>query len=156
MYDIPKDMLDALRSTESVYRKLLEGVTQEQAQSARGGDEGWSIVEVLCHLRDAEERAVLRARKMANEDHPFLEAYDQEEWARERRYAEEDVTNALEGFLKHKRDHIAVLEGLPEEAWKRTGRHEDWGDIDIHSHTLHMIAHDFQHAAQIARQIGGR
>jgi hypothetical protein len=156
MYDIPKDMLDAMRSTEDVYRKLLEGVTQEHAQSSRGGDEGWTIVEVLCHLRDAEERSVERARKMATEDHPFLEAYDQDVWARERRYSEENVTNALEGFLRHKREHIALLEGLPAEAWKRTGHHEEWGDIDIHSQALHMIAHDFQHAAQIARQVGER
>ena len=93
---------------------------------------------------------------MVTEDHPFLEGYDQEVWAVERRYAEENVTNALEGFLLHKREHVALLEGLPAEAWKRTGRHEERGDIDIESHTLHMVAHDAQHAAQIARQLGGR
>jgi hypothetical protein len=156
MYDIPGDMLDAMRSTESVYRKLLEGVSQEQAQSARGGDEGWTIVEVLCHLRDAEERAVIRARQMAAEEHPFLESYDQDAWAVERRYAEENVTKALEEFLRHKRVHIALLESMPAEEWQRTGHHAEWGDVDIYSQALHMIAHDFQHAAQIARQLGGR
>ena len=156
MYDIPGDLLDGLRSAEPVYRKLLEGVTQEQAQAARGGDEGWTIVEVLCHLRDTEERAVERARRMATEDNPFLEAFDQDAWAIERRYAEQNVTSALADCLRYKREHIALLEGLPAEAWKRTGRHEERGDIDIESHTLHMVAHDAQHAAQIARQLGGR
>jgi alkanesulfonate monooxygenase SsuD/methylene tetrahydromethanopterin reductase-like flavin-dependent oxidoreductase (luciferase family) len=155
MYDIPGDLLDGLRASEAVYRRLLEDVTQEQAQAARGGDEGWSIVEVMCHLRDAEERAVERARKMVTEDNPFLGGYDQEKWAKERRYAQQDLSRALEDFLRHKREHIALLEALPAEAWRRPGRHEERGGIDIQSHTLHMLAHDTQHAAQIARQLGG-
>jgi hypothetical protein len=62
MYDTAKDLLDAFRATPDILEGLLEGCTEEQARAARGGDEGWSIVEVMCHLRDAEERALERMR----------------------------------------------------------------------------------------------
>ena len=78
MYDSSKDLLDALRATPSVLEALLYGCTQEQARTARGGDEGWSVVEVVCHLRDAEERALERMRSMRDAASPHLAAYDQE------------------------------------------------------------------------------
>ena len=72
MYDIPKDLLDAFSAAPQVYSVLLEGCTQEQAQAARGGDENWSVVEVMFHLRDAEERSLERMRAMRDEDNPFM------------------------------------------------------------------------------------
>ena len=42
-------------SAQDLLEALLDGYTQAQALAARGGEEGWSIVEVVCHLRDAEE-----------------------------------------------------------------------------------------------------
>ena len=61
MYDQPKDLIDALRATPAILEGLLRGVTQQRVQAARSGDAGRSIVEVTCHLRDAEERALERA-----------------------------------------------------------------------------------------------
>jgi hypothetical protein len=155
MYDTQKDLLDGFRSAPDIFKSLLEGVSQEQAQAARGGDEDWSIVEVVCHLRDAEERALERMRAMRDQDEPFLPGYDQEAWARERNYAAQDVHEALQGYLRLKEQHIAELEALTPEQWGRPGMHEEQGRITISDHTLHLVAHDSQHAAQIARQLKG-
>jgi hypothetical protein len=155
MYDIPRDLIDALGSAPDIYRGLLADCTQEQVVAARGGDEGWSIVEVMCHMRDAEERAWERLRAMRDEDNPHLPGYDQEAWARERNYAGDSLQNALEGFIRFREGHVADLKALPTEAWDRPGMHEERGAIDILNHTLHMAAHDAQHAAQIARQLRG-
>ncbi len=153
MYDTPKDLLDAFRSTPAVLDALLAGCTQEQAQAARGGDENWSVVEVVCHLRDAEERGLQRTRMMRNHPNPFLEAFDQDAWARQRNYAGEDLRVALASFLQSREQFIAELEKMSPEEWERHGRHEEQGDITISSHVLHLVAHDAQHAAQIARQL---
>jgi hypothetical protein len=91
---------------------------------------------------------------MRNADAPFLPAYDQDVWARERNYAAADLRAALVAFLRFRALHIAELEALPPEAWERPGRHEEQGRITIHAHTLHLVAHDTIHAAQIARQLG--
>lgn len=153
MYNVPKDLLDAFRAAPDIYTSLLEGCTQEQAQSARGGDEDWSVVEVVCHLRDAEERALDRMRLMRDENEPFMEGYDQDAWARERDYASQDLRAALGQFFGLRAQHVKELEALSPEGWERPGNHEEEGRITISAQTLHLVAHDVQHAAQIARQL---
>jgi phytoene dehydrogenase-like protein len=155
MYDSSKDLLDALRATPSLLKALLHECTQEQARTARGGDEGWSVVEVVCHLRDAEERALERMRSMRDTASPHLAAYDQERWVRECNYAAADLREALAAFIHFRRQHIAELEALPADQWERIGQHEEQGNISIGSHTLHIVSHDMIHAAQIARQLHG-
>ena len=152
MYDTPKDLLDGFGSAPDIYRDLLDGVTQEQAQMARGGDENWSILEVMCHLRDAEERGIERMRAMRDQDIPFLPAYDQDAWAAERNYAGQSQEKAISEYLQLLDIHIAELEALTAEQWERPGIHEEQGRITISAHTLHLVAHYMQHAAQIVRQ----
>ncbi len=154
MYDTSKDLLDAFRAAPEVLMMLLHDVTQEQAQAARGGDENWSVVEVVCHLRDAEERGIERMQAMRDYDDPLLPGYDQEQWARERNYAAANLGDALEAFLRLRNIHLADLIALSPEEWQRTGRHEEQGQITISAHTLHLVSHDSIHAAQIARQLG--
>jgi len=153
MYNIAQDLLDALRATPEVLEALLDGCTQEQATAARGGDEGWSIVEVVCHLRDAEEQALARMRLMRDTTNPVIAAYDQERWARERHYAQASLREALAAFNRFRAQHVAELAQLSPQEWERSGRHEEQGTITISSHTLHIVSHDALHAAQIARQL---
>jgi hypothetical protein len=128
-------------------------VTEQQAQTARGGDEGWSIVEVLCHLRDAEQRTLERTIAIRDESDPFLAAYDQEAWARERAYSQGDLREALAGFVALRARLLEVLGALSKAEWERTGRHEEQGSIAISDLIVHIVAHDAVHAAQIARQL---
>jgi hypothetical protein len=153
MYNIPGDLLDGYRSGPEIFEALLEGCTQEEAQAAKGGDEGWSVVEVMCHMRDAEERAYERMRLMRDEPSPFLPGYDQDAWAIERNYAAADLRQVLAEFISFRKQHVADLEALAPGDWGRPGWHEEMGEVNISGQTLHMVAHDAQHAAQIARQL---
>jgi hypothetical protein len=153
MYDTRKELLDAYSAAPDVFKGLLASTTPEQARQARGGDENWSVIEVICHLRDAEERALERMRAMRDQDEPSLAGYDQEQWARERNYAAAELRSALAAFVDFRAQHVAELEALPPEAWERPGQHAEQGRITISSHTLHMVSHDTIHAAQIARQL---
>jgi hypothetical protein len=153
MYNSTRDLLDALRVTPDTLTGLLAGVNQEQAQAAKGGDENWSAVEVLCHLRDAEEYGLQRDILMRDRDNPEILPWDQEKLAVERNYAAQDLRTVLAEFIALRRQRLATLEGLSPEGWKRTGNHRELGTIDIFSHVLHMVSHDAIHCAQIARQI---
>jgi hypothetical protein len=153
MYDSSLDLLDALRATPAVLEGLLRGCTQEEARVTRGGDEGWSVVEVICHLRDAEERALERMQAMRDEVNPFLAAYDQERWAIERRYATADLHEAFAAFVRLRTQHVHALAALTPAEWERTGEHEEQGRMTITNQTLHMASHDAIHGAQIARQL---
>jgi hypothetical protein len=153
MYNTIRDLLDAFKATPEILTALLDNVTQEQAQSAKGGNEGWSIVEVVCHLRDAEEIAAQRMETIRDQASPLIHGYDQEELARERNYAAEDLRSALAGFMIFRQRHITGLSALAPQQWERPGQHSELGTVTIMNHTQHMAAHDAVHCAQIARQL---
>ena len=154
MYNTAEDLLDALQSTPDTLQELLSPVTNDQAAKARGGDENWSVIEILCHLRDVEERAIERMRQMRDEQDPKIPAFDQEKWAVERNYAKADLKQPLERFLDFRATHIRELSCLRPEDWERIGEHEEQRRITISAHTLHIVSHDAVHLAQIARQLG--
>ena len=153
MYNAIQETVDSYRVAPDIYRALLAGCTQEQAQAARGGDEDWSVVEVMCHMRDAEEVALNRMRAMRDQDNPSIAGYDQEGWAVARNYAASDLREALDAFVALRAQHVSELEALAKEDWDRTGEHSEYGSITIMSHALHMANHDVAHAAQLARQL---
>lgn len=153
MYDEGKDLVDALAATPDTLSALLRGVDIARARAARGGDEGWSVVQVLCHLRDAEERALERMQTLRDADDPLIAGYDQEAWAQERNYAADDHLAALATFIRFRRQHVAELRALSPAQWERAGRHEEQGRVTILNHTMHIVSHDAQHQAQLARQL---
>lgn len=153
MYDLPRELIDALKSTPETLKGLLSQITVEQARSARGGDENWSVVEVVCHLRDAEEISLQRMQAMRDQERPRVSGYDQEALARERNYNEADLHAALNDFIVFRQRHIAALSALSAEDWERIGEHAQLGEITIFGHTLHKVSHDANHCAQIAHQV---
>jgi hypothetical protein len=153
MYDTAHDLIDALEAGPDALEGVVAGIDDDLARRARGGDEGWSVVEVVCHLRDAEERAAERMRMIRDEDDPQLAGYDQDAWAIERGYAADDLLEALAAFVRHRDSHVAALRALPPGAWGRAGTHDEWGRVTIENHTIHIATHDVQHLAQIARAL---
>jgi hypothetical protein len=153
VYDLPRELIDALKSTPETLKGLLDQVDEVQARSAKGGDENWSVVEVICHLRDAEEISFQRMQTMRDQDHPKIFGYNQEALARERNYSETELYTALEAFISFRERHTAALSALSPEGWERVGQHNEFGNITIFAHTLHKVSHDAIHCAQIARQL---
>lgn len=153
MYDLSRDLLDALKATPETLTGLLAGVSEAQARAARGGDEDWSVVEVICHLRDAEETSLQRVEAMRDQDVPLIAGYDQEALARERNYKSADLDSALAGFITFRQRLVATFSALTPEQWERAGQHNELGRITIFSHAVHKVSHDAIHCAQIARQL---
>ena len=150
MYDTRQDLLDALRACPTVLKALLQDdpLGGTLASAAQGE---WAPVEIVCHLRDAEERALERMRLMRDQNDPFLPGYDQEAWAQERNYARAELSAALAGFTRFRQEHTDELASLPPDRWERPGRHEDVGTITILNHTIHLVCHDLVHLGQLAR-----
>jgi hypothetical protein len=153
MYDLNRELIDALKSTGETLKGLLSQVSVVQAKSAKGGDENWSVVEVICHLRDAEEISFQRMQAMRDQDRPKIIGYDQEALARERNYNETNLYVALNAFIGFRERHIAALSALSSDEWERSGEHTEIGRITVFAHTLHKVSHDAIHCAQIARQL---
>jgi len=151
VYDTRQDLLAAMRAVPDILTALLAGYSPPLAAASPGGAAAWSVVEVVCHLRDADARALERMRQMRDSDDPWLAAYDQDAWAREQDYAAADLPAALRAFGQGRAQYLAELATLALAAWERPGRHAEEGRITIQTHTLHQVAHSNEHLAQIAR-----
>jgi uncharacterized damage-inducible protein DinB len=153
MYNIIQDLLDAYRATPETLQALVRHYSPEQPVSSYGGEEDWSVVEVICHLRDSEEAALKRTRLMRDQNNPKLTTRDPAKLARELNYAATSLGAALSAFLKFRTDHLLELIALKAEQWERTGEHPSAGLITIREQIAHLVAHDSIHLAQISRHL---
>lgn len=153
MWDATAELTRSLRATPEILRAMIGGLDDETLRWNGEGEDAWSIVEVLCHLRDAEERLGERTRRMLAEERPPLAGYDQAVLAVEARYREQVAGAALARFARLREVEATLLEGLDEKQWQRSGVHDDVGEISIRQLVTHMAAHDVTHLAQIARRV---
>jgi len=133
-----------------VLRALVGGVDEAQLRRRPGAGE-WAIIEVVGHLADTEERALGRVRSMLPEDTPYLEPFDQEALAVERRYLDLDLSEELARLEQLRREHLAVLEALDAPGWERTGRHREHGELTVELYETHVAAEEVDDLAQIVR-----
>lgn len=146
------ELIETYQATPVILRALVRGIDDEQARYRPSAGE-WSIVEVVAHLADADERAHERVRRMLEEEQPVLAAYDPAALAEERNYRAMSLAQALARFEQLRAAHVATLAQLGTADWQRSGHHEEAGTITVESLTRHMAAHDAVHLAQIARLI---
>ncbi len=153
MYNTERELVEVLRVGPHTLATLIRGLDAQQLRSVRGGDEGWTIVEVICHLRDTEAIVLERMRSLRDSPTPQIDGFDQEALARERNYAAADYLTACEEFARVRAQHVEELAALSPEQWQRCGQHRTLGEVSILNHSLHMVWHDAIHMAQIARQL---
>jgi FMN phosphatase YigB (HAD superfamily) len=117
----------------------------------------WSLVEVICHLRDVETEVNLpRIRKLLQESNPFIPGKDTDPWASERQYILQDCMDALSSFISARLELLSVLENLSPGDWQRPARHAILGPTKIQELVGIIASHDrlhIQQAHQILRAV---
>ncbi len=151
-YNTLSETIDALRLTPELLALAVRDLTPEQAKTPPAEGE-WSVVEVICHLRDVEEIAYHRFRALRDVENATVAGADADAMARERNYIADDLHKALSAFTQTHALHVAELTALQPDQWQRTGTHQSNGPISILNHSLHSAWHDTNHLAQITRQL---
>lgn len=150
MWGGPDELIDILRATPELLRTLTQTIDDEQARQAPDS-EAWSIVEVVAHLADVEERAIQRIRRIMAETEPLLERMQPAALAVERGYRQQQLSEVIPRFEQLRQERLSLLASLPATAWERTARHAEHGVMTLYQLTVHMCQHDVTHLAQIAR-----
>lgn len=122
----------------------------------RPSAEAWSIVEIICHLRDVEREVHQpRFRALAETDNPFISGVDPDQWAEPRRYYQQDGRAALADFVAARQETLALLQNLPPDAWSREARHAFFGQTTLHELLYLAAQHDQVHWQQIQQNLQG-
>ena len=130
--------------------KSLEGFPEEEL-TARPILNKWSAREIIHHLADSETVSSIRLKRLLVEDHPLIQGYDQEAFAKRLNYNDRDIGPALDAFRSARANTAQLLDSMTEEDWKREGTHSESGSYTAEDWLTIYAEHAHNHAAQILR-----
>jgi hypothetical protein len=88
----------------------------------------WSVYEIIIHIADSETNAALRARKLIVEPGGTLMGYDQDKWAVELNYHEQNFDDALEATRIARKTTYELLKRQSEEVFSHWLKHPEYED----------------------------
>lgn len=149
----PERYLLSLRKTPVLLNALLKGVSQEKAEQFTDGPGGWSVVEIMCHIRDFGDVSLNRAQLILTEEQPRLANLDPLESAQRRDYAHQNLAAEFTAYLESRKSLITLLNDVSGEQWQRQGIHASFGSITLLELLIFIEWHDVDHLEQIARAL---
>ncbi len=132
---------------------LVGEIGPEEARWQPAGG-GWSILEIVCHLADEEVDDFRTRLALTLEDasRPWP-PIDPEGWARERRYNDGHLADAVERFVSERRASVGWLRGLTSLDVSARHDHSRFGAIHAGDLLSSWAAHDALHLRQIAKRL---
>lgn len=149
----PDAALRDFTKTPVILEAVLAGVEQQRAQQATDGPDGWSVLEVVCHLNDFEQIFFDRAKSMIETDRPNYPPYDPNVRVQEHNYAGQQLAEQLASFRARRAEFAAFVRALPPDAWQRTGVHASYGEMNMVELVIKTTLHDVNHIDQILKAL---
>jgi hypothetical protein len=143
--------LQTLASTDASLKLMLARLDRD-ALCTKPAPHEWSIVEVLCHLRDLEvEVFPQRTELIRRNDGSTIQSFDESAWARDRKYESADPEQALDAFLAARKKNLPVLRQIQSNELSKTGVHSEFGKMSLRELLADWAGSDLVHTAQIQR-----
>ena len=111
----------------------------------------WSAAEIVHHLADSETQSGIRLRKLLAEEHPVIQGYDQDAWARVLHYNDRPVKPALAAFQAARDTTLQLMRAMTDFQWHHLGWHTESGSFHAETWLAIYALHAHNHAAQIRR-----
>ena len=122
----------------------IRGLTREDLLCAPPADANvgrWSIQQVVIHCMDSDLVSVDRLKRMIAEDNPTLIGYDENKFAANLLYDEQDAAQAAAIVDANRKLFAKVLRKLPESAWSRKGTHNERGTLTVGGYLKSTVDH---------------
>lgn len=146
----PFQALEHLKHTPVVVAGHLEGMPAD-ALVQQPEDNGWSIYQILLHLRDAQYLLNFRLGLMLEQDLPTLESQAVFEWASQEDSGVPDPAGVFDAYRQSRQETLDRLESIPLKDWWRPGMHQEFGKVNILQQACYFAAHELTHLPQLAR-----
>ena len=88
----------------------------------------WSVHEIIIHLADSESNSALRVRKLIVEPGGMFMGYDQDKWAIEVNYHEQNTDDALEVLRLARKTTYELLKRQPDEVFTHSIIHPEMSE----------------------------
>ncbi|MPZ23356.1 MAG: hypothetical protein GEU28_07390 [Dehalococcoidia bacterium] len=116
--------------------------------------DGWSLRQVLCHLRDAEAQFLDQVEGILHERaarEPVLRCVNLDLLVVERDYDSADMGETLGEYRWLRTRSCYALADAWGTDWERTGRHPYRGSLTLAEIVREMNEHDLEHVWQVRR-----
>jgi uncharacterized damage-inducible protein DinB len=145
------DPVRVMAETPKKISELMQGFPKEQLDQPPAPGK-WSPREIMCHLADCEIVWAWRLRVIFEKDHPSIQPFDQDPWARI--YRVYTFTQAQVTFDALRMWNLAFISGLTEDDKKRPARHPENGEITLWNVVETIAGHDRHHIAHLEKLQG--
>jgi hypothetical protein len=152
----PADLLAALaRAAEDVgvAARAVIALGDDIPDSPKGVEGEWTPAEILGHICDGARVWGGRMRRVAREERPELESFDEGMALRVAGYRWKRLEPLLAEFRIVSDDTLAFLRGLTAGEWTRVGRHPTLGRVSLGDLARIEMEHERDHARQLREAI---
>lgn len=145
----------ALQARLKVYPGAVDAVSDaydSEILECQPGGEEWSVRDIVCHLHGHEIYERERLERILSEDNPFL-SVDAARREATREYRAGPFSRALQAFADQRKQTVAWLETLPDEAWQRPALDAIFGPTSFGEMVGFIVEHDRTHLRQMRTTI---
>lgn len=143
--------LDAMKKNLANIERVLTTIIDESVFDKRDGGDGWTISEVMGHLKDVEAIFLQRAKITIEQDNPPLPFSNPDKTVREGGYASQPPMSVYEQWKINRLAFFEYLKSLPddEDTWERSAQHPNRGKFTLNDQLMLAAWHDTNHLHQI-------
>lgn len=145
----PMESLTHLKNTPVKYSDLLKRIPPIDYETKPAGN-GWSVLEIIKHVKDAESVLNKRVKLILKEDNPLLEFQKVWAWTEIKNEKRETVEGIFEEYYISREETVRILEKVSLKKWWRTAVHEEFGPVNMIEQVSYFAAHEISHIRQIS------
>lgn len=110
---------ELIESYGNAYYLLVEALREfpREMWQWKPAPDKWSIHEVLIHIADSEVNSYVRCRRFIAEPGSGVYGYDENKWAKNLNYHQQNIEDALELFKWLRKSSYNLIKNVDEQTW---------------------------------------
>jgi hypothetical protein len=118
---VPEDDIVAAVETQGRETAALLSSLGEEKAAFRYEPDKWSVKQLVGHVTDAERVFAYRVMSIARGEEQSLPGFDEKDYVRNANFDDRSFADLVDDLAATRRATLALLRGLSDEAWTRTG-----------------------------------
>lgn len=154
MDDETSSLIARMQSAPQRLRSAVRRMDGDALTASRDGE--WSVREIVGHVRASDAIIAPRIYQILVRDRSPLAGFDERAWAALVARAEIPLDAQLAAFAITRAELCGVLRTLSPSDWRRSGVHEERGEISITGIARWIADHEDEHIAQVEAAANSR